>query len=161
MLNETANDLANVNTVGYKSASITFADSLTQVLPRGAAGADEHQRRHQPPAGRARRTAACDINEMSEGASQTTDNPLDIAIEGPGCLRVGPGDRPLKNRSPPAVPTDFQYTRAGDLTINTAGYLTTRAANTSRAYRPPDSPETGNNHAAWQRRHLHPDPALA
>ena len=37
MLNETANDLANVNTVGYKAASVTFADSLTQVM-RGASG---------------------------------------------------------------------------------------------------------------------------
>ncbi len=41
MLNETANDLANVNTVGYKAASVTFADSLTQVL-RGACRPDEH-----------------------------------------------------------------------------------------------------------------------
>ena len=32
MLNETASDLANVNTVGYKAGSVTFADSLTQVL---------------------------------------------------------------------------------------------------------------------------------
>ena len=37
MLNETANDLANVNTVGYKGSSVTFANSLTQVM-RGASG---------------------------------------------------------------------------------------------------------------------------
>ena len=39
MLNDTANNLANVNTVGYKASSVTFADSLTQVI-RGALGAD-------------------------------------------------------------------------------------------------------------------------
>ena len=37
MLNDTANDLANVNTIGYKASSITFADSLTQET-RGASG---------------------------------------------------------------------------------------------------------------------------
>ena len=38
MLDVTANDIANVNTIGYKSARVTFADSLTQ-MQRGAAGA--------------------------------------------------------------------------------------------------------------------------
>ncbi len=37
MLDVTANDLSNVNTVGYKSARTTFQDSLSQ-LQRGAAG---------------------------------------------------------------------------------------------------------------------------
>jgi len=37
MLDVTANDIANVNTIGYKSARVTFADALTQ-LQRGAAG---------------------------------------------------------------------------------------------------------------------------
>ena len=36
MLDVTANDIANVNTIGYKSARTTFADSLTQ-MQRGAA----------------------------------------------------------------------------------------------------------------------------
>ena len=38
MLDVTANDIANVNTIGYKSARTTFKDSLTQ-LQRGASGA--------------------------------------------------------------------------------------------------------------------------
>ena len=37
MLDVTANDIANVNTIGYKSARTTFKDSLTQ-LQRGASG---------------------------------------------------------------------------------------------------------------------------
>src|SRR5919197_1193519 len=36
MLDVTANDIANVNTIGYKSSRVTFQDSLTQ-LQRGAA----------------------------------------------------------------------------------------------------------------------------
>ena len=37
MLDVTSNDIANVNTIGYKSARATFKDSLTQ-LQRGASG---------------------------------------------------------------------------------------------------------------------------
>ena len=36
MLDVTSNDIANVNTIGYKSARATFKDSLTQVQ-RGSA----------------------------------------------------------------------------------------------------------------------------
>ena len=39
MLDVTANDISNVNTIGYKSARVTFQDSLNQ-LQRGAAGAN-------------------------------------------------------------------------------------------------------------------------
>ena len=37
MLDVTSNDIANVNTIGYKSARTTFKDALTQ-LQRGASG---------------------------------------------------------------------------------------------------------------------------
>jgi flagellar hook protein FlgE len=49
----------------------------------------------------------------------TSGNPLDVYIQGAGWLRVGLGD----GRT---VPTDFQYTRAGNLTINASGNLTTQ-----------------------------------
>jgi flagellar basal body rod protein FlgC len=34
MLDVTANDIANVNTIGYKSSRVTFVDSLSQFVPR-------------------------------------------------------------------------------------------------------------------------------
>ncbi len=54
MLNVTANNLANVNTIGYKSRACEFADSLAQIAA-GSLRPDRRQRRHQPRAGRARR----------------------------------------------------------------------------------------------------------
>ncbi len=121
MLNETANDLANVNTVGYKAASVTFADSLTQVI-RGASGPDQHQRWHQPDADRARRAGRRrPVNEMTEGAFQTTNNPLDVAIEGPGLPARRRRARPRREPSRRGFPANVQYTRAGDLTTNAAG----------------------------------------
>src|SRR5580700_11928751 len=90
MLNETANDLANVNTVGYKAASVTFADSLTQVM-HGASGPTSTNGGSNPEQIGLGVQVGATINEMGEGSFQTTNNPTDVAIEGPGFMRVGPG----------------------------------------------------------------------
>jgi flagellar hook protein FlgE len=119
MLDVTSNDIANVNTIGYKSARTTFKDSLTQ-LQRGAAG----------PGGGTGGSNAAQIglgtqlgsidNLMQSGASQPTGNPLDVAIQGPGFFRVAPA-------TPPSVPTaGIEYTRAGNFTTNSEGYLITQ-----------------------------------
>jgi flagellar hook protein FlgE len=119
MLNNTANDLANVNTVGFKSARVSFSDSLTQVL-RGASGVTADNGGTDPlQVGLGVQVAATE-NEMSEGSFQSTNNPLDVAIQGEGFLRVGAG-------APPALPANVNYTRAGNLSTNTKGYLTTQA----------------------------------
>jgi flagellar hook protein FlgE len=117
MLDVTANDLANVNTVGYKSARTTFQDSLAQ-LQRGAAGPNASSGGSNAlQVGLGVQLGSVD-NLMTNGAAQTTGNPLDVYIQGGGWLRVATG-------APPAVPTSFEYTRAGNLTLNSVGDLTT------------------------------------
>jgi flagellar hook protein FlgE len=119
MLDVTSNDIANVNTIGYKSARTTFKDSLNQ-LQRGSSG----------PGGGTGGSNAAQVglgtqlgsidNLMQGGAVQPTGNPLDVAIDGPGFFRVAP-------TTPPAVPTTgIQYTRAGNFTTNGAGQLMTQ-----------------------------------
>jgi len=125
MLNETANDLANVNTVAYKGASVTFADSLTQVI-HGASGQTSTNGGTNPEQIGLGVQVNATINEMSEGSFQTTNNPLDLAIEGAGFMRVGPG-APKEGELTKGLPSNVSYTRAGDLTANTLGYLTTQA----------------------------------
>ncbi len=126
MLNSTANDLANVNTIGYKGASVTFADSLTQVL-RGASGpTSSNGGSNVVQIGLGVQVNATE-NQMTEGSFQTTNNPLDIAIEGSGFLRVGPGTPPAKEPFTSGLPAKFEYTRAGNMTTNTQGFLTTQA----------------------------------
>jgi flagellar hook protein FlgE len=126
MLNETANDLANVNTVGYKAASVTFADSLTQVM-HGASGPTSTNGGSNPEQVGLGVQVGATINEMGEGSFQSTNNQLDIAIEGNGFLRVGSGTPPAKEPYTSGLPANVQYTRAGDLTTNTNGFLTTQA----------------------------------
>lgn len=125
MLNETANDLANVNTVGYKAASITFADSLTQVM-HGASGPTSTNGGTNPEQIGLGVQVNATENEMTEGSFQTTNNPLDIALEGPGFLRVGAGE-PKEAELTAGLPAKFQYTRAGDLKTDSNGYLTTQS----------------------------------
>lgn len=128
MLNETANNLSNVNTVGYKSARVTFADSLTQVV-RGASGSTVSNGGTNPmQVGLGVQVASTD-SEMSQGSFQNTNNPLDVAIQGSGFLRVGSGTPPAGPPYTAGLPKNMQYTRAGDLTTNTKGFLTTQAGN--------------------------------
>ncbi|MHB8243524.1 MAG: flagellar hook-basal body protein [Solirubrobacteraceae bacterium] len=126
MLNDTASDLANVNTVGYKSSSVTFADELTQVI-RGASGPTGTNGGTNPVQIGLGVQVNATHNEMTEGSFQSTNNPLDVAIEGAGFLRVGTGTPPAKEPYTSGLPSNMDYTRAGDLTTNTQGFLTTSA----------------------------------
>jgi flagellar hook protein FlgE len=124
MLNDTASNLANVNTVGYKGSSVTFADSLTQVI-RGASGPTSTNGGSNPVQIGLGVQVNATRNEMTEGAFQSTNNPLDIAIEGSGFLRVGAGAPPAKEPYTTGLPANMDYTRAGALSTNTQGFLTT------------------------------------
>jgi flagellar hook protein FlgE len=118
ILDVTANDIANVNTIGYKSARTTFADSLTQVQRGASAPGNALGGQNAAQIGLGVQLGSID-NLMSSGALQTTGNPLDVAIQGEGFFRVGAG-------TPPAVPTTVEYTRAGNFTRNQDGYLVTQ-----------------------------------
>jgi flagellar hook protein FlgE len=122
MLDVTANDIANVNTIGYKSARVTFQDSLTQ-LQRGAAGATTATGgTNAAQVGLGVKLGSID-NLMSGGSSQPTGNPLDVSIAGEGFFQIGEGDPTTANS--PIDPTS--YTRAGNFSVSTKGYLTNSA----------------------------------
>ena len=148
MLNETANDLANVNTVGYKAASVTFADSLTQVIRGASAPTITNGGTNPEQIGLGVQVDAT-INEMTEGSFQSTNNPLDVAIEGHGFMRVGPG-APNPEELTKNIPNNVSYTRAGDLTTNTTGFLTTQGGEyvIGRNAEVTAESETGDTYAA-------------
>lgn len=148
MLNETAANLANVNTVGYKGASVTFADSLTQVL-RGASGPTSTNGGSNPVQIGLGVQVSATRNGMTEGSFQSTNNPLDVAIEGPGFLRVGAGEPPAKEPFTTGLPASVSYTRAGDFTTNTKGFLITQSGEyvVGRNAVPTET-ETGTTYAA-------------
>jgi flagellar hook protein FlgE len=121
MLDVTANDIANVNTIGYKSARVTFQDSLTQ-MQRGASGPTTNNGgTNAAQVGLGVGLGSID-NLMTGGAVQTTGNPLDVAIQGDGFFQIAPGDPAAGG----TAMTPTAYTRAGNFSINSEGFLTTQ-----------------------------------
>jgi len=98
------NNLANLNTPGFKASVVAFSDLVTQSL---GAGLGETQ----VGFGVARPTT---IRQFSQGAIQASSGPLDVAIQGDGFLVV---------RDP--VSNSVLYTRGGNLQVNKAGQLVT------------------------------------
>jgi flagellar hook protein FlgE len=103
-LNVIANNIANVETVGYKSASINFADTLSQTLS-GPSPAGTMQ------IGTGIHTASI-TNEFTQGATTSTGSPSDLMINGGGFFMV-------KDSS-----TGNSYvTRDGHFAVDSSGYL--------------------------------------
>ena len=107
-LDVVANNVANVNTTGYKADSSLFEEFLTS----GA--------REDNFVGRDRSVSyvqdRATFRNFAQGAAEQTKNPLDLAIDGAGFLVVqtAAGER---------------YTRDGGLQLNNTGQLVTAAGN--------------------------------
>ncbi len=83
-----ANNLANVNTTGYKKNKVEFQDVLyTQLRAPGAASAAGSQTPLGLEVGYGTRPVATQ-RFFTEGNLQQTGNPLDVAIEGNGFFQV-------------------------------------------------------------------------
>jgi flagellar hook protein FlgE len=118
MLDVTSNNIANVNTTGFKAGRTTFKDSLAQLQSGGSAPTGTQGGANAQQVGLGVQVGSID-NIMSGGALQSTGNVLDVAVTGEGFFRVGAG-------APPTLPTSFQYTRAGNFTLNQQGFLVTQ-----------------------------------
>ncbi|MEY9952196.1 flagellar hook protein FlgE [Leifsonia sp. EB34] len=109
MLDVVGNNIANVNTTGYKSSSVEFEDTLSQMI--GTASAPQGNQGGQSPAqvGLGVRVAATATN-FTEGAAQTTGVGTNLMINGDGFFIVNNGGQ-------------TQYTRSGAFTTDAAGNL--------------------------------------
>jgi flagellar basal-body rod protein FlgG len=114
IVDSTANNLANVNTTGFKRNQVEFQD-LIYVTQR-AAGAEPAQGIQSPSSiqfGSGVRLAAT-TKVFSQGVLENTARELDVAIEGDGFLEVTtPGT------------SESRYTRDGALQINASGNVVT------------------------------------
>lgn len=112
----TANNLANVNTAGFKGSRANFQDLLYQerALP-GVENANGDERPTGVYLGLGTRISGTQVN-FAQGAANPTGREYDIAIEGEGFLRVGvEADR---------AEGGIAYTRLGALARNSDGELT-------------------------------------
>jgi flagellar hook protein FlgE len=124
MLDVTANDIANVNTIGYKASRTTFTDQLAQLQSAPTAPGQSGGGRNPGQVGLGVQFGSID-NLMSSGALQATSNVLDLAVQGDGWFRVTgtvPADADTTTGAPD---TADAYTRAGNFTRNADGFLVT------------------------------------
>lgn len=108
-----SNNLANVNTTGYKKVRAEFQDLLSETLK--SPGAQVSQGTNQPVGiqiGLGTRTSGTQ-KIFSEGVMKSTGGKLDVAVEGDGFLQVQTDDGTTA------------YTRDGSLKMDANGQLTT------------------------------------
>ncbi|MFY9176238.1 MAG: flagellar hook protein FlgE [Caldicoprobacterales bacterium] len=105
------NNIANINTVGFKASRVTFQEIYNQTLKAASAPTSATGRggvnAHQVGLG----VSVASINVLhTQSGAQRTDKATDLAIEGDGFFVVSDGV------------TNF-YTRAGNFDIDPQGYL--------------------------------------
>jgi len=98
------NNIANVNTTGFKSSRVSFMDVFSQTMSNGSTDQNPQQ------VGLGVGVASTDLN-MSAGSMQMTGRALDLGIEGNGFFIVKDSNGTL------------QYTRAGNFDWSSQGYL--------------------------------------
>jgi flagellar basal-body rod protein FlgG len=108
-----ANNLANANTVGFKSRRTQFQDLLYQsFLQPGAAAGAQTVVPSGLQLGLGARPAANSIN-LTQGSFQQTNNPLDVVIQGKGFFQIRKTDGTIA------------YSRAGNFQLDRDGNLVT------------------------------------
>lgn len=105
------NNIANVNTIGYKASRVTFQEVFSQTL-KGSGAPDTTTGRggtNPMQIGLGMGVSAVDTL-FTRGSVQRTDNPTDISIEGEGLFVVKGGANDA-----------YRFTRAGNFTVDKMG----------------------------------------
>lgn len=97
------NNLANLNTPGFKASVVSFHDLVTQSLGAGLGETQVGFGVGSP----------ITLRQFTQGAQQSTNGPLDVMIQGDGFFVVSGANNAT------------QYTRGGNLVVDGAGNLTT------------------------------------
>ena len=105
------NNIANVNTYGYKSQRAVFSDLYYQALRNASAGTASQGGKNPSAVGYGSQLAGIQT-QMSQSSMQTTGYGMDVAITGEGFLQVMDASG------------NIFYTKAGMLDYDANGYLT-------------------------------------
>ena len=100
----TSNNIANSQTVGYKAGQYVFADQFFR--------AQDPQSKDRSGMGTQRQVIRRDQNY---GTVTGTQNPLDLALTGPGMFVLA---KQASNNVPTETPSVFQYTRNGQFGVD-------------------------------------------
>ena len=116
-LDVTGNNIANVNTVGYKSSQTVFEDTLSQVMRNGSAPAEGTGGTNPAQVGLGVKVAGITTN-FGQGSTQNTGRATDFMISGDGFFVTRAGNENLYTRA-----GSFDYDGAGNLVTPDGGQL--------------------------------------
>lgn len=121
------NNIANVNTVGFKAGRVDFSDVLSQTKSGGNAATAAQGGTNPQQVGLG--TQVGDIQTLfTQGAPQATGSPTDLTINGGGLFVVSPDGNTM------------YYTRAGDFTLDSNNNLVLPDGSIAMGYSVSDSP---------------------
>ena len=123
-LNVIGNNIANVNTYGYKSGRVVFQDSLYTSLQSGSNGTTSVGARNPSQIGYGVQISTIDL-DMSTGTYTPTGIDSDCMIFGDGFFLVG--DKTAAANIDPSNPESLktlQLSRLGNIDFRADGYLT-------------------------------------
>src|SRR4051812_48589010 len=83
MLDVVGNNLANSNTTGYKSQSVSFSDLVSQTLTQGTSSSDTVGGTNPMQVGSGAQVANIS-SDLTQGTLQATGRDLDMALQGDG-----------------------------------------------------------------------------
>ncbi|MEG6617322.1 flagellar hook-basal body complex protein [Peptococcaceae bacterium 1198_IL3148] len=117
----TGNNIANVNTTGFKKGRANFQDTLYQTISSGGNSKN-------PAQVGAGMSVGSINNDFGQGATQNTGRTLDMAIQGDGFFAVSNAKSDLitaGNVTPKTDPADLKanYTREGVFFVDKDGYI--------------------------------------
>lgn len=110
MLDVTGNNIANVNTTGFKSSQTQFQDTLSQLVTGAGAAQQGTGGTNPAQVGLGVRVAGI-TTSFTQGASQLTGRSTDMMIQGDGFFVVRKG-------------AETFYTRAGSFDFDSTGQMT-------------------------------------
>lgn len=107
------NNISNVNTVGYKTARVTFQDIFSQTVRGASPSIGQTGGTNPVQVGLGARVGSID-NLFTQGNFQSTGRTFDLAIEGDGFFALSDVSAPGGTK---------YYSRAGNFDIDARGYL--------------------------------------
>ncbi|MCT1903756.1 flagellar basal body rod protein FlgG [Oceanobacillus sojae] len=114
------NNIANVNTTGYKKANINFQDMLSQTTSSAQGSTGNRGGVNAKQVGLGSQQGSIN-NIHTQGFTQTTNNPLDFLIDGDGMFVLGGGS--VDGDDGVNVNDERYYTRSGNFSFNDDGFI--------------------------------------
>ncbi|MGE7601787.1 flagellar hook protein FlgE [Peribacillus sp. NPDC097675] len=115
------NNVANVNTYGFKKSRVTFSDTMNQTISGASAATENRGGTNSKQVGLGSTIATIDTIH-SQSSLQTTGRDLDLAVSGDGYFVVKQGDA-------------LSYTRAGNFYLDDNGTLVNSSGSKVQAYK--------------------------